>query len=97
MDHKPDRTRVSSCVYLPQGWLPQNIGGEHNGNESTRSLNNLDSGARDEEIKALSDDYVEVPCGIPEILSPIPFIIPLQLLAYYMAIGRATIQTCLEI
>jgi glucosamine--fructose-6-phosphate aminotransferase (isomerizing) len=42
----------------------------------------------DEEIKALSDDYVEVPCGIPEILSPIPFIIPLQLLAYYMAIGR---------
>ena len=42
----------------------------------------------DEEIKTLSDDYVEVPCGIPEILSPIPFIIPLQLLAYYMAIGR---------
>jgi glucosamine--fructose-6-phosphate aminotransferase (isomerizing) len=42
----------------------------------------------DEEIQSLSDDYVEVPCGIPEILSPIPFIIPLQLLAYYMAIGR---------
>ena len=42
----------------------------------------------DEEIKALSDDYVEVPCGIPEVLSPIPFIIPLQLLAYYMSIGR---------
>ncbi|HII86254.1 TPA: glutamine--fructose-6-phosphate transaminase (isomerizing) [Candidatus Bathyarchaeota archaeon] len=42
----------------------------------------------DEEIKALSDDYVEVPSGIPEILSPIPFIIPLQLLAYYMSIGR---------
>ncbi len=42
----------------------------------------------DEEIKALSDDYVEIPCGVPEILSPIPFIIPLQLLAYHMAIGR---------
>ena len=42
----------------------------------------------DEEIKALSDDYVEVPGGIPEILSPIPFVIPLQLLAYYIAIGR---------
>jgi glucosamine--fructose-6-phosphate aminotransferase (isomerizing) len=42
----------------------------------------------DEEIKSLSDDYVEVPCGIPEILSPITFIIPLQLLAYYMSIGR---------
>ena len=42
----------------------------------------------DEEIKGLSDDYVEVPCGIPEVLSPVPFIIPLQLLAYYIAVGR---------
>ena len=42
----------------------------------------------DEEIKALSDDFVEVPRGIPEVLSPIPFVIPLQLLAYYMALER---------
>jgi glucosamine--fructose-6-phosphate aminotransferase (isomerizing) len=42
----------------------------------------------DEEIKALSDDYVEVPKGIPEVLSPIPFAVPLQLLAYYMALER---------
>jgi len=42
----------------------------------------------DEEIKALSDDFVEVPKGIPEVLSPIPFAIPLQLLAYYMALER---------
>jgi glucosamine--fructose-6-phosphate aminotransferase (isomerizing) len=42
----------------------------------------------DEEIKALSDDYVEVPKGIPEVLSPIPFAIPLQLLAYYMALEK---------
>jgi glucosamine--fructose-6-phosphate aminotransferase (isomerizing) len=42
----------------------------------------------DEEIKRLSDDYIEVPKGIPEVLSPIPFVIPLQLLAYYMAIWR---------
>jgi glucosamine--fructose-6-phosphate aminotransferase (isomerizing) len=42
----------------------------------------------DEEIKGLSDDYIEVPCGIPEVLSPVPFIIPLQLLAYYIAVGR---------
>ncbi len=42
----------------------------------------------DEEIKALSDDYVEVPKGIPEVLSPIPFVIPLQLLAYYMAVEK---------
>ncbi len=42
----------------------------------------------DEEIKALSDDYVCVPCGIPEILSPIPFIVPLQMLAYFMSLER---------
>jgi len=42
----------------------------------------------DEEIKKLADDYIEVPKGIPEILSPIPFVIPLQLLAYYMAVER---------
>ena len=42
----------------------------------------------DEEIKALADDYVEVPKGIPEVLSPIPFAIPLQLLAYYMAVEK---------
>lgn len=42
----------------------------------------------DEEIKSLADDYVEVPKGIPEVLSPIAFIVPLQLLAYYMAVDR---------
>ncbi|MGB9740622.1 MAG: glutamine--fructose-6-phosphate transaminase (isomerizing) [Candidatus Bathyarchaeia archaeon] len=42
----------------------------------------------DEEIKSLADDWVEVPRGIPDVLSPIPFVIPLQLLAYYMAIER---------
>jgi glucosamine--fructose-6-phosphate aminotransferase (isomerizing) len=42
----------------------------------------------DEEVKGLADDYVEVPKGIPDVLSPIPFVVPLQLLAYYMAIDR---------
>lgn len=42
----------------------------------------------DEEIKSLVDDYVEVPKGIPEVLSPIAFIVPLQMLAYYMAVDR---------
>jgi len=42
----------------------------------------------DEDIKALSDDYVEVPKGIPGVLSPIPFAVPLQLLAYYVALER---------
>jgi glucosamine--fructose-6-phosphate aminotransferase (isomerizing) len=42
----------------------------------------------DEEIKHLADDYIEVPKGIPEVLSPIPFVTPLQLMAYYMAVER---------
>ena len=42
----------------------------------------------DEEIKKLADDYVEVPKGVPEILSPIPFVVPLQLLAYYMTVEK---------
>ena len=42
----------------------------------------------DEEIKALADDYIEMAKGVPEVLSPILYVIPLQLLAYYMAIER---------
>ena len=42
----------------------------------------------DEEVKSLVDDYMEVPKGVPEVLSPIAFIIPLQLFAYYMAVER---------
>ncbi|MEM3622289.1 MAG: glutamine--fructose-6-phosphate transaminase (isomerizing) [Candidatus Bathyarchaeia archaeon] len=42
----------------------------------------------DEEIKNLADDWIEMPKGIPEVLSPIPYVIPLQLLAYYMAVER---------
>jgi glucosamine--fructose-6-phosphate aminotransferase (isomerizing) len=42
----------------------------------------------DEEIKRLVDDYIEVPRGIPEVLSPIAFVVPLQLLAYYMSVER---------
>jgi glucosamine--fructose-6-phosphate aminotransferase (isomerizing) len=42
----------------------------------------------DEEVKNLVDDYMEVPNGVPEVLSPIAFIIPLQLFAYYMAVER---------
>jgi glucosamine--fructose-6-phosphate aminotransferase (isomerizing) len=42
----------------------------------------------DEEVKKLADDYIEIDTGLPEVLSPIPFVIPLQLLAYYMALER---------
>lgn len=42
----------------------------------------------DEEIKGLSDECIEMPKGIPPLLSPIPYIIPLQLFAYYLAVER---------
>jgi glucosamine--fructose-6-phosphate aminotransferase (isomerizing) len=42
----------------------------------------------DEEVKRLADDYVELPKEIPEVLSPIPYVVPLQLLAYYMALEK---------
>ena len=42
----------------------------------------------DVDIKNLADDYIEVPKGIPPILSPIPYVVPLQLLAYYTALER---------
>lgn len=42
----------------------------------------------DEEIIELSDDVIEMPKGIPELLTPIPYVVPLQLFAYYMAVER---------
>lgn len=42
----------------------------------------------DQGIKNLADDYIEVPKGIPSILSPIPYVVPLQLLAYYTALEK---------
>ncbi len=42
----------------------------------------------DEEIKGLVDDYIEIVKGVPEVLSPILYVIPLQLFAYYVAVNR---------
>ncbi|MDQ1280021.1 MAG: hypothetical protein QG670_1283 [Thermoproteota archaeon] len=42
----------------------------------------------DKEIKALSDEYVDIPSDVPELLSPIPYVVPLQLFAYYMAVEK---------
>ena len=44
--------------------------------------------AEDEEIRKMSDDSIEVPTGIPEVLSPIAYVIPLQLLAYHIAVEK---------
>lgn len=42
----------------------------------------------DDEIKRLSDRVIEMPRGIPEELSAIPYILPLQLLAYHLAVMK---------
>jgi glutamine---fructose-6-phosphate transaminase (isomerizing) len=42
----------------------------------------------DEEIKSIAEEYIEVPKGIPGVLSPIPFAVPLQLLAYYVSLEK---------
>jgi glucosamine--fructose-6-phosphate aminotransferase (isomerizing) len=40
----------------------------------------------DQEIIQLSDDVIEMPKGIHEILSPIPYVVPLQLFSYHLAV-----------
>jgi len=42
----------------------------------------------DKDIMALSDDVVEMPTGILEMLSPIPYVVPLQLFAYHLAVQK---------
>ena len=42
----------------------------------------------DTDIKSLADEYIEVPKGIPGVLSSIPYAVPLQLLAYYVAVEK---------
>jgi glucosamine--fructose-6-phosphate aminotransferase (isomerizing) len=42
----------------------------------------------DKDIVALSDDVIEMPTGIPEMLSPIPYVVPLQLFAYHLAVQK---------
>ena len=42
----------------------------------------------DREITELSDDVIEMPKGIPEVLSPIPYVVPLQLFAYHLAVQK---------
>jgi len=42
----------------------------------------------DDEIRSLSDEVVTVPAGIPAILSPIIYVVPLQFLAYQISLKR---------
>ena len=43
---------------------------------------------QDEEISRLSDEIIKMPPGIPAMLTPIVFAIPLQLFAYYMSVSK---------
>jgi glucosamine--fructose-6-phosphate aminotransferase (isomerizing) len=45
-------------------------------------------GQADEKIEKLSDDFFEIPGNIPAEFSPIPYVVPLQLFAYYMSVKR---------
>ncbi|MGA3297344.1 MAG: SIS domain-containing protein, partial [Candidatus Bathyarchaeia archaeon] len=42
----------------------------------------------DEEIPKLSDEVIRLPPGIPAALSPAAYIVPLQFLAYYIAVRK---------
>lgn len=42
----------------------------------------------DNEVSELSDDTINVPSGMPTVLTPVVFALPLQLLAYYMAVRK---------
>jgi glucosamine--fructose-6-phosphate aminotransferase (isomerizing) len=42
----------------------------------------------DEVIKRLSDEVIEVPKGVPEELSPIVYVLPLQLMSYYLSVMK---------
>jgi glucosamine--fructose-6-phosphate aminotransferase (isomerizing) len=43
---------------------------------------------QDGEISGLSDETIKMPKGIPSILTPIVYVLPLQLFAYYMAVRK---------
>jgi glucosamine--fructose-6-phosphate aminotransferase (isomerizing) len=42
----------------------------------------------DEEVKELSDEFIEIPTGVHPLLSPIVYVVPLQLFAYHMSLVR---------
>ena len=42
----------------------------------------------DRDVIELSDEHVAMPVGIPELLSPIPYSVPLQLLSYHLATAK---------
>jgi len=42
----------------------------------------------DDQIRSISDDVIEMPKGIPSVMTPLLYIVPLQLLAYNVAVEK---------
>jgi glucosamine--fructose-6-phosphate aminotransferase (isomerizing) len=42
----------------------------------------------DDQIRSLADDYVEIPAGTEDVMTPLTYVVPLQLFAYHMAVQR---------
>lgn len=42
----------------------------------------------DDEIKELSDEFIEMPSGVHPLLSPMAYVVPLQLFAYHISVER---------
>jgi glucosamine--fructose-6-phosphate aminotransferase (isomerizing) len=42
----------------------------------------------DDDVSNLSDDTIRVPAAVPSIISPIVYVLPLQLFAYYLAVRK---------
>ncbi len=42
----------------------------------------------DREVRELSDDVIEIPGSLPALVTPIVYAVPLQLLAYYLSVGK---------
>ncbi len=42
----------------------------------------------DGEIRDVSDDVIEIPEALPALVGPVVYVVPLQLLAYYLSVGK---------
>jgi len=42
----------------------------------------------DDQVRSISEDFIEMPKGIPSIMTPLLYIVPLQLLAYHVAVEK---------
>ncbi len=78
-----------TCIFIcPQGETRPHIIGSimEMKSRGARIISVCEEG--DEDIKRISDQVIEMPKGIPELLSPLVYIIPMQLLAYKLAVMK---------